>query len=256
MYFDSIKVLTVLRYAFVRKAQDFSLPVDTYNNWAILLTESGAFEYSLGSLHGQADYGDILLCPPRTSVKRRALAPITFHFAEFVIDPSQERDQGGLVSVVERERLRSSLGLLSETAASPEEVRNLRAAHFVRDILYLCDPACCRRDMRSGDPLIANVCDVLRNGAFDHISLREVAADAALSPVQLVRRFRSATGQTPREFVESIRLERARSLLVETDFVLEHIAQVCGYQSAFYLSRLFKQRFGISPSVFRNRSRI
>ncbi|MGO4275503.1 helix-turn-helix domain-containing protein, partial [Paenibacillus sp. TAF58] len=48
-----------------------------------------------------------------------------------------------------------------------------------------------------------------------------------------------------------LRLQRAKSLLIDTDHTIDHIAEQCGYQNGFYLSRIFTAKLKISPSVYR-----
>jgi transcriptional regulator GlxA family with amidase domain len=56
--------------------------------------------------------------------------------------------------------------------------------------------------------------------------------------------------QTPAHFVESLRLEKARLLLVE-HVALKHIALATGYTSTGPLSKAFERRMGMPPSLFR-----
>ncbi|MNG29018.1 HTH-type transcriptional activator Btr [compost metagenome] len=57
-------------------------------------------------------------------------------------------------------------------------------------------------------------------------------------------------------FATKVRLTRARLLLVETQDSLESIAEQCGYQNAFYFSRVFSQHMGMSPSGYRKNYRV
>ncbi|MDR3708694.1 MAG: helix-turn-helix transcriptional regulator [Capsulimonadaceae bacterium] len=256
MRFASIESLTAISHSYNAAASSFRLPVDTYQNWAVLVAESGRFEYHMGNLSGVAGLGDVVLCPPGVAMERRVLTPLSFHFVEFSLYPPQESETCTAALVADLDRLNNTFTYLRREASSIAPARLARVAHFVRDIIFLCDSDCRQRGGQTGDSLVADVSRKLRERALEGVALREVAAGASLSPVQLVRRFHAAMGQTPREYVEAIRLQHARTMLVETDNVLDVIAHKCGYRSAFYLSRLFKQRFGVSPSEFRSRSKI
>ncbi|MEF2964979.1 AraC family transcriptional regulator [Paenibacillus sp. M1] len=58
-------------------------------------------------------------------------------------------------------------------------------------------------------------------------------------------------GYTPMEYLKEYRLERARDLLLKTDYSIQKIAELCGYRWVPYFSRLFKQKFDISPLQYR-----
>jgi transcriptional regulator GlxA family with amidase domain len=77
-----------------------------------------------------------------------------------------------------------------------------------------------------------------------------LAARMALSERTFYRRFSDATHQTPAQFVESLRLDAARSLM-PGGLSLKAIASKVGLQSASRLSAAFTRRFGIAPALFR-----
>lgn len=77
------------------------------------------------------------------------------------------------------------------------------------------------------------------------------ARNAGVSAYGLRKLVRAATGLTPIEYVLRLRVERAQSLLVETDWTVTRIAAEVGYSDAAYFSRLFADRAGQPPSRFR-----
>lgn len=84
----------------------------------------------------------------------------------------------------------------------------------------------------------------------------KAAADAAgLSERQLLRIFRQAFGMAPRSFQESLRLERARTLLRETGMTIVAIALAVGFAGGPELSRAFQRHFAESPTSYRARVR-
>ncbi|MEV4539036.1 helix-turn-helix transcriptional regulator [Asanoa sp. NPDC049518] len=97
---------------------------------------------------------------------------------------------------------------------------------------------------------------ILDHFARPDLSLRRLAALLGISPAQLSRRFRAVRGVTPVAYLRGVRLQKARELLAETDDTLQAIAERCGYRSAFYLSRVFSDRTGQSPSRYRKDSRV
>jgi methylphosphotriester-DNA--protein-cysteine methyltransferase len=59
---------------------------------------------------------------------------------------------------------------------------------------------------------------------------------------------------TPLAYMLQKRLNLAKQLLLSTDLTLEKIALRSGFQSPFYLSRMFKNRYNVRPSEFRRRA--
>jgi len=78
-------------------------------------------------------------------------------------------------------------------------------------------------------------------------SLGRLAEKVGASPRNLSRRFRLSVGLSIGEYLRGLRLERARSLLQETDSKVEDVAKACGFNGSRQLRNLYHGRFGHSP---------
>lgn len=67
--------------------------------------------------------------------------------------------------------------------------------------------------------------------------------------------FKQLTGQTPHAYLQQVRLEQAQLLLAHSDRSILAVAQAVGYEHGASLSRLFRQRLGITPQQYRQRCR-
>lgn len=83
------------------------------------------------------------------------------------------------------------------------------------------------------------------------LTLNDMAGAACLSSNHFIRAFKSAFGQTPHQYLMSVRLERACALLEETDLQVGDIVLRVGFESFGSFSWLFKQRFGYTPEGYR-----
>ncbi|MEE9367230.1 MAG: AraC family transcriptional regulator [Pontiella sp.] len=82
-------------------------------------------------------------------------------------------------------------------------------------------------------------------------TLAEMAEHCGIQRTQLSKIFQKLTGSTPMEYLFRIRMERAKTLLRETDIKIIDIAFECGYGTSQYFSNTFKQAAGSSPSEYR-----
>ena len=83
------------------------------------------------------------------------------------------------------------------------------------------------------------------------VRLSEVAAAACLSPFHLLRTFQSAFRQTPHEYLQQCRLERAKFLLEKTRIPVTAICLDCGFTSLGSFSTFFQRSCGMSPREWR-----
>jgi len=91
---------------------------------------------------------------------------------------------------------------------------------------------------------------------FEHcqepISVKDLIGVAAMSRRGLHKAFIEHLGRTPGEELHRARIDRAKTLLAESDHKIEVLAGMCGYQSANSFCVAFKQASGLSPKAYRD----
>jgi transcriptional regulator GlxA family with amidase domain len=91
----------------------------------------------------------------------------------------------------------------------------------------------------------------------DHIdedlSVPALAVRAYMSPRNFARAFKREVGMTPAAYVETLRVERARTLLETGDEGVEQVALRCGFGTVETMRRVFRRRLGVSPGDYRDR---
>jgi AraC family transcriptional regulator len=86
----------------------------------------------------------------------------------------------------------------------------------------------------------------------ENLSLEILAQQVGFSPYHFARLFRETTGQSPHQFVQQQRIERAKQLLRETDVPLAHVALESGFANQSHLTRVFKRHLNLTPRVYRH----
>jgi transcriptional regulator GlxA family with amidase domain len=85
------------------------------------------------------------------------------------------------------------------------------------------------------------------------LSLEDLAGKVSLSPRQLQRMFRHSLRVTPTQYYLSLRLRRARELLLRTSLSIMDVTLACGFQSPCHFSKSYRALFGHSPSAERGK---
>jgi AraC-like DNA-binding protein len=89
----------------------------------------------------------------------------------------------------------------------------------------------------------------------DHIgepdlNINFIADSLGMSRSTFFRKIKSITGTTGKDFVDSVRLNRATQLLIESDLNISEIAYDIGHSSPLYFSKWFKSHYKISPTEY------
>jgi AraC-like DNA-binding protein len=103
------------------------------------------------------------------------------------------------------------------------------------------------------DTRTQRVIDYMTAHLEDSIDLDDLAAAACLSPFHFARLFRNRMGVPPYRFLSTMRLERAKMLLMNTSVQLSEIALVCQFSNQTNFTRAFRQFAGVTPNVFRKK---
>lgn len=101
------------------------------------------------------------------------------------------------------------------------------------------------------DEQIKKVQDYIEQN-FDHsLTVNELAAQFAFSRRNFLRRFKEATGNTPIEYLQRMRIEAAKRLLENSPKNVEEVVAATGYSDSKTFRLLFKKHTGFSPLAYR-----
>lgn len=101
------------------------------------------------------------------------------------------------------------------------------------------------------DKLLKRIMDVInQNIQNSELSIDNIASEVGISRVHLHRKMKALTGQTPHEFIRSIRLKQAAHLLSQPGMNITEVVYACGFTSAASFATIFKKYYGMAPREY------
>lgn len=146
----------------------------------------------------------------------------------------------------------------AELRARQDGYRQATLAHLTLlliDLARLAGPVVAEL-RRSGEPLLAEVFEVIDRRHAGPLSLRDVAGELGMTPGHLTTVVRRRTGRTVGDWITDRRMTAARALLAETDLPVAEVARRVGMSDPGYFSRLFVRAHGASPREWRQRDSV
>ncbi len=102
-----------------------------------------------------------------------------------------------------------------------------------------------------GNAYVDQAVSYIRNHISEPLQVEEIAAYVGLNRSYFCTLFKQYTGRTPLNYMQDFRLTKARHMLESSCLSVSTIAYSCGYQRPESLIRIFRQKFGVSPAVYR-----
>ncbi len=127
-----------------------------------------------------------------------------------------------------------------------DSTRNVQTPYFMFD-----------KHLKSGTGFIDRNIEVVQKWMQQNynqsVGLIELAEIAEIGVRSLLRRFKRATGLTPVQYLQQLRIESARHLLEVSNMNIEEITERVGYENGSSFRRLFKKKTGLTPLEYRNK---
>jgi len=106
------------------------------------------------------------------------------------------------------------------------------------------------------DPLVAHALQLIRERAFQAVQVAAIVRKLGVSRRKIEKHFRKALGRSPYEEVLRLRLEKAKTLLSETNLPISEIAEASGFSEPKLLHGLFTRQIKMTPTAYREKFRV
>ncbi|QJD86163.1 AraC family transcriptional regulator [Cohnella herbarum] len=148
-----------------------------------------------------------------------------------------------------------------------EHQKNLPGSHYYRKIMLAELLLFIKRKLDSSQrydliesnlahKAISQAVNFINQNFYQRLTLDDVSKKFFLSASYLSRTFKPATGYTFIEYINTIRVKEARSLLSNSELSISEIADRVGYANLTHFGRVFKSITGFSPMKYRQKNRL
>lgn len=125
-------------------------------------------------------------------------------------------------------------------------MRSLEIVARIRSLLKICSAA----GVTTPEKQVRQAQLKMRESLGETLDFQQLAQQLGMSYSTFRRIFKKETGRAPGEYFIEMKMNRAKQLLL-ADKSIQEVADLLGFDSIYYFSRLFKSRTGSSPSTFR-----
>jgi transcriptional regulator GlxA family with amidase domain len=98
---------------------------------------------------------------------------------------------------------------------------------------------------------IQNLIDWINKNYSKSITTRHMAKKISVSERTLIRRFKKSIGELPNNYLQKIRVQKAKQMLINSNDSFEYITHLVGYTNTSSFRSLFKNMTGLNPGTYR-----
>lgn len=217
-----------------------------HTSWEVILHISGEVKTKIEGIIYSVSPGDIMIIPPNTPHEEQSEIEYTDIYVQcynldfFGVEILHDHD-GAVVTL---------MNLIHKVMIENEKENGLIADSLLQTIcIYLKKYA----ELKSTSKFIIS----LKNEMYANLAVHDFSVTEAMKKIgfhidHIRRCFKQETGVTPLEYLTNMRLNYAQELLLQETFIsVADVAEKCGYHDSFYFSKIFKQKFGVSPLNYR-----
>ena len=140
---------------------------------------------------------------------------------------------------------------------SKETASSLSVIGCVYKILaLLCKKCVCESKSIAADEQFKNVLDFIETHFRENISSAFLSKKFGYTEEYFCRRFKLITGITPMNYINILRLEKAKKLMRDREIKISSVSAQVGFSDINYFTRRFKKYFGITPSEYISKNRV
>lgn len=125
------------------------------------------------------------------------------------------------------------------------------AVGYLLTLLAHLSSATLPQEAQGNHGAVSDMAEFISRNWQKNISTAHVAAAVHLSESRAAHLFRMGMGISLHRYLEGIRIQNAKELLLDTDMTVSQISAMVGYADPLYFSRVFRKSVGVSPAAYR-----
>ncbi len=222
----------------------FYLPNGFHPKDSLIIVLDGSFECTIDNKKHIATKNDVFVFNKNAPFNRKVISPITCVYLQF--DSFPKALPNGVMNIYDSARIQGTIVYLKK-AILDGDIDKIN--HFADDIfiMYKNNPA----KQGDDDAVVKQCIEYFYSNYAEPINLDILSKKFNMSKQWLISKFKCTVNKTPIDYLNYLRFQHAKELLINTKLSCNEIAIKCGYDNAYYFSNFFKKNAGMSPIKYR-----
>ena len=239
--------LELISIGFYKPDPIWALPSHKHPINEMIVVLRGSFIVEIAGQKINAATGDVLIYPEKQahreySNQNNPVETICFAFGGNVGDIALKTSD-----------IKGRIRVMADWMYQESRTANAMSIDFRQNIFKVIIEELKLLNKQNKSELVSRITFYIENNIEKQISLDNLADCADMSKYHFLRLYKTLTGRTPMDFLMEKKLKKARQLVMTTNLPLKAIAPRCGISNQYYLCRLFRKKWNLTPGYFRKK---
>lgn len=220
---------------------EFIIEKGSHDSDVLIVVISGSFEVLINNNWVNVEKNECIFFRKNQYFERKVLKTLKILYITFDIGEEHLFAPKNCKLKIPKTRIEENVSLFMQHQNFAE--------HITNDIIFYSYFA----KSKVSDSLSDKILAYIKENYKSKLLFKELCEKFYLSHSGIIYLIKKQIGQTPKQFLISVRLEKATELLLNTNLPICEIATMCGFKNEYYFSNAFKTKTTLSPTAYRKK---
>ena len=256
-----------VHHNFTFRPNELAFPLHWHDRFELLLIKEGSLEYYCSNEHLTFEKGEVAIISPKSLHSAFAgtngvvYDVIMFNLDNFLNDTAASKNflnplnDGNIIfeNKTTNSEIINQLMLIVDADLNRSEYQPLTILGYIYNLMGLLFNNCLIAENISTnvEEKFGKVINYINNHFTEDISSSFLSAKFGYEEAYFCRRFKKNTGITVMKYIQVLRLEKAKKMIIKSNSSIKDIALTCGFSDVAYFTNCFKKLYQITPSQMR-----
>ncbi len=257
---STLHVKEILGDYYVVRGTNYNFPGEVLDFWEITYVDDGSLITDIDKEEYTLYPQEIIFYAPGQEHSQRTTT--TCSYLTIVFDMDISKEDGELLKNKVFKASQREAEILSWFNRSSKEYNNLTpmiltsaVQMFIVSILSnnqntAYKPIITKMQQRYDNELLGEIALYIQENIYSSINVEDICQRFSLSRSSIQTLFAKNLNTSPKQYISDLKFAKAKQMIKESTYSISEIARICGFSSIHYFSRVFKEKYGVTPTSY------
>ena len=258
---SKLHVKEILGDYYVVRGSNYYFPGEVQHFWEITYVDDGTLITDIEGKEFTLNPQEIIFYAPCQEHTQRTTTTCSYLTIVFDMD-IKERDAETLKNKIFKATQKETELLTQFNKASAEYndftpmLLNTLVQMFIVSVLTSANeaqaskPIMTKMQQKYDNELLGEIALYIQENIYSQLNVEDICYHFSISRSTIQTLFLKNLNTTPKQYISDLKFAKAKQMIKDSTYSISEIARICGFSSIHYFSRVFKEKYGITPTSY------